>query len=341
MTIKRDLGYQADIQSFAVSNGSILVPFVHETSINTWNKRKNAGNIDHVNMIVHCIPKAQYDELRSKGLLSNNIVDRGKITPKDIDPTLLEGGVLRNFIVNKYLIAVEIVHDNFDINFPTVEELKMPGEYFVEITSDRQYPYVGRFILGGVSAKKKFYQVPKGEGVGEDEIQKRTQQAIDELPNYPDRPDLSSSSSSSIINERTQLLDALFNASLGDSNINAATKKGPHYRDVNRKIIFGHNNHSYIDLDNKKFGVSVAKDEKERLSYDGEAEVFQEKSNLQIHGTPISIYESNGLSENPMQETSHSTFFSPIKRFTSNPMSIFGQENLQILKIIGEFKALL
>ena len=314
MSLKRDITSEADIQSFAVSNGSILVPFVEEVTVATWNNKGNReqGNIDKENNIVMCLPKPQYDILRSRELIDINLTDRSVSNPQSADDQTLANSILKHHIITKYLTAVEIIGSN-----PYSKDSLKNGQYYVRITSDRQYPYLGEFILGSLSSKLKHITVPKSEG--------KTSGDQSPLNQFSD------DSYSQVQDLRSKFLDSLYNAARASDNLNASLE-GPYYKDPEKDVYYSHENMVMMDMTKKIFSIFTNKAQGSKIHYDGLAEVYKNDSRLRQYGDPKAIYKRDNLGENPAQESGHSTFFSPKSRYVSSPMINMDENIPQILQ---------
>lgn len=322
MSLKRNITSESDIQSFAVSNGSVLVPFVEEVTIATWNNRGNRqnGNIDSKNNIIMCLPKDQYDLLKRRDLLGVNLTDKSVPNPDSADVQVLADSILKNHIINKFLVAVEIIEKK-PIEY-SYKDFKNEN-YYIRITSDRQYPYLGEIILGSVDSKKGSLIMNKESGKAENDNSKLNT--------------LQDSSYSQVQNLRQEFLDSLYEAARGDQSINASME-GPYYKDPEKTMFLSHGNNVVLDATKKIFSVFTDKTQPSKMNYDGLADKYKNDARLRQYGDPNAIYKRDNLGENPAQENGHSTFFSPKSRYVSSPM-INMDENVPM--IIQQFAPIL
>lgn len=317
MSIRRDIQVDADIQSFAVSNGSIVVPYVWEDlPIQTWKANsKNSGNLDTANNIIMCLPKPQYDLLRTRGLLgsgSNNTSSNSKKTPEQIS-----GDVFKSFVINKYLLAVEI-KDKGPWQ-PSKGNFK-DGEYYIRIISDRQSPFLGEIITASISALRRHNYIPVPFG------QSANQNPVD--------PELKEQTSSSQVRDlRNDFLQDLNNAIEQDNNLN--TSGGPYYRDPNRELSFSNGNRLIVDHDKGTVSVYTDITQDPKIYYDGPAERYSNESLLRTYGGPEANYKKDNLSENPMQQVVHSTFMTPVRTYLSSPIINMDPKVTQIISEFG------
>ena len=332
MSIKRDLNTSADIQSFAVSAGSILVPFVEEVSIRVFGKSAgpDKGFVDKINNTIMAMPILQYRFLMKKGLLNyqgneNLVDDQDRFRKLDYvneeSSTDKSREIIKRAIINKALVQVQLNQNKIiDIGRETLSR----GEYLIRIISDRQYPYLGELIPSGKGAKIRNLTVPGHNGVSEKAISDREVFSENEK------------SVSQVTDLRNKFFDKFNRLAAGEQNLDTINE-GPFYADSEKDIFFGVGNMISIDTTKEKLDIFTSKSQESKLSYDGASDQYKNEARQRQYGDPHAIYKKNNLAENPQQQLTHSTFMTPVPRFSTNPLQGLMSSSEQMPQIIQAF----
>lgn len=312
-TPKRNLTSTADIQSFAVSDGPVLVPFVHSLlAMQQWSDDMENKTYDSKNNMMFCMPKPQYDEMRRL-----EILDPTPDEPGDIERYGVTKGVLRSIYLKRYLVNVEIIS-----NQPVSENKDGLRGMMVKLIGDRENPLQGQLIYADRESKVRHLSVPQGVGKGEQEK---------DLPSEI-QP---TNDTQNLLNDRDRFLREFNRALFENENIDAATK-GPYYKKADETVFFSHQNHFYVKPDTQEIGFHLRKTEEPRMHYNNVAGVFSDKSRIRRRGGPITVYDKEGKSDNPNAEYGGPpTFFNPIAKFVTGPMAAFDEEMPSIMRIAG------
>ncbi len=320
MTIKREIMNQTDVQSFAVSAGSLLIPFVWDLENIKSNFRYVYGQhfIDSKNNKMLGLPWHIYNLMYSQGLLRRvGVTDQLDVTPEE----LIYNNALRDVILGQHLVEVQIrIADGKKLNKEDFEEIK----YVIKIVSDRVHPIEGELIPFSTAAKMQEQSVPAEVGItdGEDPY------------NQTDLLDNTSKDRDAFFRKLDQL-------TRNDKSLEVLDSAGPFFADPSKEVYGYGGNRIIFDGNNQSVMLYTNKLKSPKISYDGQADVYKSEARLRIYSDPAAVYKKGGLSENPDQEVAHSTFMTPVRRFNAGPMTNLANVSEDLPYIMSQFSSIL
>lgn len=332
MSIKREFIQTADIQSFAVSAGSILVPFAEEASIRVFGKAAgyDKGFVDTENNTILALPVDAYKLLKRRGLLqvqgNQNVIDDkdvfdqlDTVNPNAVTDKARE--VMKRVLLKKNLVQVQLQNPISQ----SIEELNS-GRWYIRIISDRQYPYLGDIFPAGSQARASLVTVPQYLTAS------KSSSSVPEAAGFSEND----RSVREIRNIRESFFREFNRLAAGEQNLNTVND-GPFFKDPEKTVYIEAHGHIAIDPEKQQAQIFTSKSQDAKIAYDGQSDQYKNEARQRLYGDPMAIYRKNNLAENAQQELTHSTFMTPVPRFSTNPLQGLMEASEQMPQILQQF----